>query len=405
MDEFNKKEDSQNRSDQDKGKKRFSFKQIVILVLIASFIGGTAIGAGYQLAGYIISGNLKGEMQQQSSLEENVNKNSSNKNTTPISQSNLTTQEIVKKVGPSVVSITSKVMTQDWFRNPSIQEGMGSGVIFQIDDKGVFILTNNHVIANSDELTVTFENNLQVKGEVVGVDEDSDLAVIKINKKNIPNALEGKIQVAEFGDSDKLTVGEKAIAIGNPLGYDDTVTVGVISALDRELQIADQNIKLIQTDAAINPGNSGGALVNNQGQVIGINTAKIADTEVEGIGFAIPINSAKPIIQELLKQGYVSRPYLGVMIKDIDEETSQIYKLPVGVLVVEVVENSAADKAGLQPGDVIIEIDGEKILSAEELTQKISNKKVGDKIHLIAVRNGDENKEFTITLKEKNAQE
>ncbi|WP_213818701.1 S1C family serine protease [Garciella nitratireducens] len=405
MDEFNKKEDSQNRSDQDKGKKRFSFKQIVILVLIASFIGGTAIGAGYQLAGYIISGNLKGEMQQQSSLEENVNKNSSNKNTTPISQSNLTTQEIVKKVGPSVVSITSKVMTQDWFRNPSIQEGMGSGVIFQIDDKGVFILTNNHVIANSDELTVTFENNLQVKGEVVGVDEDSDLAVIKINKKNIPNALEGKIQVAEFGDSDKLTVGEKAIAIGNPLGYDDTVTVGVISALDRELQIADQNIKLIQTDAAINPGNSGGALVNNQGQVIGINTAKIADTEVEGIGFAIPINSAKPIIQELLKQGYVSRPYLGVMIKDIDEETSQIYKLPVGVLVVEVVENSAADKAGLQPGDVIIEIDGEKILSAEQLTQKISNKKVGDKIHLIAVRNGDENKEFTITLKEKNAQE
>ncbi|RBP38712.1 S1C family serine protease [Garciella nitratireducens] len=405
MDEFNKKEDSQNRSDQDKGKKRFSFKQIVILVLIASFIGGTAIGAGYQLAGYIISGNLKGEMQQQSSLEENVNKNSSNKNTTPISQSNLTTQEIVKKVGPSVVSITSKVMTQDWFRNPSIQEGMDSGVIFQIDDKGVFILTNNHVIANSDELTVTFENNLQVKGEVVGVDEDSDLAVIKINKKNIPNALEGKIQVAEFGDSDKLTVGEKAIAIGNPLGYDDTVTVGVISALDRELQIADQNIKLIQTDAAINPGNSGGALVNNQGQVIGINTAKIADTEVEGIGFAIPINSAKPIIQELLKQGYVSRPYLGVMIKDIDEETSQIYKLPVGVLVVEVVENSAADKAGLQPGDVIIEIDGEKILSAEQLTKKISNKKVGDKIHLIAVRNGDENKEFTITLKEKNAQE
>ena len=296
-------------------------------------------------------------------------------------------------------------MTQDWFMNETAQEGMGSGVIIQVNDDGVFILTNNHVVADSNQLMVTFENNVQAEGKVLGVDEDSDLAVIKIDENNIPKEVKGKIKVAEFGDSNKLTVGEEAIAIGNPLGYDDTVTVGVISALDRKLQMADKNMKLIQTDAAINPGNSGGALVNSQGQLVGINTAKIADTEVEGIGFALPINSAKPIIEELLKRGYVSRPYLGVMIQDIDEETAQAYEIPVGVLIREVLEGSAAYKAGLQPGDVIIEVDGDKVLSADQLTKKISNKKVGDKITVTIVRNGNQNKEFNVTLKEKNNQQ
>ncbi len=405
MNHFSNEEDNAIKNEKDKKKKRFSFRQILILVLVASLVGGTAIGAGYQWAGYMISENAsEQESQGQSSLNTN-NQSGSTKNVTPTSQSGLTTQEIVEKVGPSVVSITSKVMTQDWFMNETAQEGMGSGVIIQVNDDGVFILTNNHVVADSNQLMVTFENNVQAEGKVLGVDEDSDLAVIKIDENNIPKEVKGKIKVAEFGDSNKLTVGEEAIAIGNPLGYDDTVTVGVISALDRKLQMADKNMKLIQTDAAINPGNSGGALVNSQGQLVGINTAKIADTEVEGIGFALPINSAKPIIEELLKRGYVSRPYLGVMIQDIDEETAQAYEIPVGVLIREVLEGSAAYKAGLQPGDVIIEVDGDKVLSADQLTKKISNKKVGDKITVTIVRNGNQNKEFNVTLKEKNNQQ
>ena len=165
--------------------------------------------------------------------------------------------------------------------------------------------------------------------------------------------------------------------------------------------MADKNLKLIQTDAAINPGNSGGALVNGRGQLIGINTIKIADSKVEGLGFAIPINYAKPIIQELLSQGYVSRPYLGIVAGDIDEEAAKIYKLPIGIYIHDVMSGSAAHKAGIRRGDVIIEIDGDKIITMEQLTKLISQKKVGDELTITIVRNGKETKELKATLLEK----
>lgn len=388
--------------------KRFTFKQIIAIVLVASLVGGGAIGAGYQVAGYILSPKVdQGVNNGDWSFENDSNAtkqeaNSSSEDITPMSQSGLTTQEIVNQVGPSVVSITSRVQTTDFFRNQILQEGAGSGVVFKVGDEGILILTNQHVVDSAQALTVTFDDNVRVDAQVVGADTDTDLAIIKIDSKDIPKELKGNVKAVEFGNSDDLTVGERAIAIGNPLGYNDTVTVGVISALDRELQMADKNMKLIQTDAAINPGNSGGALVNEQGQLVGINTAKISDTKVEGIGFAIPINQAKPIVEELVQQGYVSRPYLGIVAGDIDEEMSGVYKLPVGVYIYEVVKDSAADKAGLQVGDVIIEMDGDKILSMDQLTEIISSKEVGDKIAVTIVRNGEKNQELTITLQEKN---
>jgi serine protease Do len=385
-------------------KKGFSFKQVIIIAIIVSLVGGTAIGAGYNIAGLLIAENISGEdIIKDSSFEKSNNDNETADNTTQVTHNTkqLSIEEIVKKVGPSVVSITTRVETRDFFSNRSIQEGMGSGVIFEIGEEGIMILTNQHVVNNSQQLTVLFDEGVKADAKIVGTDADADLAVIQIAKADIPNGIEESIKAVEFGNSDSLSVGERAIAIGNPLGYNDTVTVGVISALDRELQLADKNLRLVQTDAAINPGNSGGALVNGQGQLIGINTIKIVDAQVEGIGFAIPINYAKPIIQELLDQGYVSRPFLGIVAGDIDEEASEIYKLPIGVYIHDVMEGSAAHKAGIERGDVIIEIDGEKILSMDQLTNLIADKKVGDELKITIIKNGKESRELTTTLQEK----
>lgn len=391
---------------QRESKKGLSFKQVIIIAIIVSLVGGAAIGAGYNVAGLLIAENISGgDIVQDSSFEKSMNSDEkgTTDNAAQLSHNNeqLSIEEIVEKVGPSVVSITTRVETRDFFMNRAIQEGMGSGVIFEIGEEGIMILTNQHVVNNSQQLTVIFDDGIKADAKIVGTDSDTDLAVIQIAKKDIPEGIEKSIKAVEFGNSDALSVGERAIAIGNPLGYNDTVTAGVISALDRELQLADKNLKLVQTDAAINPGNSGGALVNGKGQLIGINTVKISDTQVEGIGFAIPINYAKPIIQELLDQGYVSRPYLGIVAGDIDEEAAEIYKLPIGVFIHDVMDGSAAHKAGIERGDVIIEIDGDKILTMDQLTQLIANKKVGDEMQITIIKNGKENRELTVKLQEK----
>ena len=208
-----------------------------------------------------------------------------------------------KKVGPAVVGITNKAYVRDIFNRVQLTErGTGSGVIY---DKSGLIATNNHVVEGASEIIVSLTDGRSVKGNVLGADAATDLAVVKIDENNLP--------VADFGDSSTLQVGEPAIAIGNPLGLEfrGSVTAGVISALNRSIQLGERKFDLIQTDAAINPGNSGGALVNAEGEVVGINSAKIAVSGVEGIGFAIPINSAKPILDELAKKGRVVRPYIG----------------------------------------------------------------------------------------------
>lgn len=291
-----------------------------------------------------------------------------------------------KAVGPTVVGITNKAVARDWFNNPVETEGVGSGVIFKNDGGDSYIVTNNHVISGAKELVVSLPDGRSLKGKLVGADEMTDLAVVKVG--------DGKLPTAKFGDSDKIVVGEPAIAIGNPMGleFQGSVTSGVISALNRTLDISDKRVKLLQTDAAINPGNSGGALVNADGEVIGINSAKVAANGVEGMGFAIPINTVQTVIDSLMSKGYVARPYLGVSIFDPETAGRYGYQLNIdkGVYVFQLSLNGPCGKAGLQRGDIILKLDGKETNSVSDLREKVAEHKVGDTVKITYDRNGSE---------------
>jgi len=289
--------------------------------------------------------------------------------------------DIAKKVGPAVVGIVNKVQTRSFFGQIIEQEGSGSGIIMSPDG---YIVTNSHVVKGSSEIKVILNNGKEYQGKIIGQDERTDLAVIKIDANDL--------HYAEFGDSSQIEVGELAVAIGNPLGMEfaGSVTVGVISALNRTVTVDDKQLTLIQTDAAINPGNSGGALVNAYGQVIGINTVKIASTGVEGLGFAIPINEAKPVIEDLKAYGYVKgRPVIGISGRDVTEEDSKRYDIPVGIYVVSVAPYSGAELAGIQPADVNIKCNGKPIKTVKELNDIKNQYKAGDEIELTINRQGE----------------
>ncbi len=295
--------------------------------------------------------------------------------------------QAVKEVGPAVVGITTKVYDRDMFnRRVEVGQSVGSGVLF---DKKGYIVTNNHVVSGSKEVNVSLSTGKTVSGTVVGTDPSTDLAVVKIEGSD-------DLPVAELGDSDGLQVGETAIAIGNPLGleFQGTVTVGVISAMNRSLDDIDQRFKLIQTDAAINPGNSGGALVTADGKVVGINSAKIAKEGVEGMGFAIPINQAKGIIQQLIDNGKVTRAYLGVYAadKDIAQRYGYEWKHDKGVLVMKVASRSPVSLTDIQPGDYILAIDDKECNTMKEMREILDSHKPGDKITLTYEHNGRESK-------------
>jgi serine protease Do len=284
-------------------------------------------------------------------------------------------------VGPTVVGITNKAFARDIFnRQVVIEQGAGSGVIF---DANGYIVTNYHVVAKASEIVVSLADGRIVIGKVLGVDPATDLAVVKIDAPDLP--------VASFGDSDSLMVGEPAIAIGNPLGLEfrGSVTAGIISALNRPLEIGERRFKLIQTDAAINPGNSGGALVNADGVVIGINSAKIAVHGVEGIGFAIPISSARPILQSIIENGRVIRSYLGI--GALDKMSARRYgydiSIETGVYVVNLVPNGPAAKAGIQQGDIVLKISGNEIQDVNELRSVLDALPPGTKADVLIERN------------------
>ncbi len=372
------------------------FGKAVAWVLAGVLVGGGALGFGIG-AGIKYFDNSKFNSVY-------YMENPSTQAATPVSllPGNKSIVNIAEQVGPSVVPITSKIAVQDMFMNQTQSEGTGSGVIFNITKDAILIMTNNHVVDGATEVLVGLTDTLTLKAQLVGVDPDTDLAVVKVDKSQVPADQLSKVKPAVLGNSDAVKVGETAIAIGNPLGYSRTVTAGIISALDRRVDESLNRLSLIQTDAAINPGNSGGALVNSNGEVIGINTIKIADTKVEGIGFAIPINSTKPILDQLLTQGYVSRPYLGIAGRNIDAEMSKLYELPVGVIVMEVVPGSSAALGGVQKGDVLISFDGQQVTTMEQLITLISGHKVGDQVNLKWVREGKTKIEATVTLKDKN---
>ena len=289
-----------------------------------------------------------------------------------------------REVGPAVVGITNKAVARDWYNNQvQYEQGVGSGVIFSADG---YIVTNNHVIAGASEIVVSLPDGRNYAGTLVGTDELTDLAVVKIEAENLPAAV--------FADSSDLMVGEPAIAIGNPMGLElkGSVTAGVVSALNRTLSASDSTVQLIQTDAAINPGNSGGALVNAEAKVIGINSAKIATSGIEGIGFAIPSNTVRDIVNELLANGRVIRPYLGVSIFDKESAARQGYRLnaPKGVYVAEFSANGPAANAGIREGDLILSLDGKETNTLSSLRKVILSHKPGDVIKGVILRNNQE---------------
>ena len=287
--------------------------------------------------------------------------------------------QIAEAVGPSVVGVVIKHSFNDSIFSEQ-EAGSGSGIIISSDG---YIVTNSHVIEGASAIYVVLNNGENYSARVVGMDTKTDIAVIKIDAKNLAKA--------ELGKSSDLKVGELAVAIGNPLGleFQGSVTAGVISALDRSMEVDGRKYTLVQTDAAINPGNSGGPLVNKYGYVIGINTVKISSSATEGMGFAIPIDIALPIIEELIEKGYVSgRPQIGIEIMNITEAMSMQYNVPVGVYVVNVVFGSAAEKAGIKSGDIIIKADGISVSTAEMLNDVKDKYKVGDTLTLTIVREG-----------------
>lgn len=305
---------------------------------------------------------------------------------------------IVDNVMPSIVAITNTgtVTYNSFFGKQSQQsQSCGSGIIVSEDDDYLYISTNNHVVADAEELTVQFDDDSVVKAEIRGTDPDDDLAVVRVKKSDLGTDTYSKIKIATVADSDDIKVGSPAIAIGNALGYGQSVTTGVVSALNRTVTTQDSqtgetttNNNLIQTDAAINPGNSGGALINENGEVIGINSVKYSSTEVEGIGYAIPMSKAKPIIESLIQNGEYTnenQAYLGIKGGDVSSEMVA-YGFPQGVYVSSVSTGSGAANAGLQEGDIITAIDSTKISSMTELQSALKNYKAGDKVTLTFAR-------------------
>ena len=310
---------------------------------------------------------------------------------------------VAQKILPSIVGIRVEFPVNSIFLNQSgsTATAEGSGIIISEDG---YILTNNHVVSSASSSSYyslgeatkisvyLYNDSTAYEASIVGTDEETDLAVIKIDKTGLT--------AAELGDSDSVAVGEFAMAVGNPLGMQSSITAGVISGVNREVTDSDgKTFTVIQTDAAINSGNSGGALVNSQGQVIGINTLKVSATGVEGMGFAIPINSAKPIYEDLIQYNKVRRPYIGISGRDLDQATAQRNNLVEGVYVVSVEEFSAAEKSGIKAGDVIIRADGTDVKTMDELNAVKNTHNIGDQMTIVVNRNGEE-KELTLTLQE-----
>ena len=326
--------------------------------------------------------------------------------------------EIVDSAMPSVVSITNMSVqeVQSFFGGTQQQknESAGSGIIIGQNDTELLVVTNNHVVEGSDTLTVTFIDEESVEANIKGTDASKDLAVVAVPLDSIKESTMDAIAIAELGDSNELQVGEPAIAIGNALGYGQSVTTGIISATNRDLEMEGFDSKLIQTDAAINPGNSGGALLNANGQVIGINTVKVNANAVEGMGYAIPISDASDVITTLMnketrtKVADSEKGYIGIQGVDVTSDSAQMYNMPTGVYISEVIQGGGAEKAGLTKGVIITGLEGSTIDSMSTLQEQLQYYKAGEKVEL-TIQSPDKGGEYiegtvTVTLGENSQQ-
>lgn len=419
-DDYWNKQESENTDNQN----QTYYKEIIVkpeksrkhkFLVYLSIVLVTSIITSFTVGGFLYN-NFSNKLDEQVSALQKTAVQSSGNGTSNVSTStdsvtakttqlnssssgDLTVAEIAKKVGPSIVGIKMTVGSnrQSGYFGLGSQtsDSEGSGIIISKDG---YIMTNYHVVQYADpksntsnvKLTVYLPDKREATATFVGGDSDNDLAVIKINLTNLT--------VAELGDSSQVEVGDTAVAIGNPLGMEfaGSVTAGVISALNRQVDTGNTSLNLIQTDAAINPGNSGGALLNSKGQVIGINSAKISVTGVEGLGFAIPINTAKPIVEQLITYGHVTgKPLIGISAQEVSEEVSQMYGIPVGVYIVEVTQGGAAEKAGIQKGDIITKLDGKDVKTMSDIDAIKKTHKAGDTVKAVVSRNG---KSITVNL-------
>ena len=386
-------------------KSKLGFGKGVLIPFVSGVLGcSVVIGTCFGIPS--IRDNLLGKIIDSSSNSSNT-VNSGYVTQTSLSNYSDTAVYAANKILPSIVGIKVEYNVNSMISmfgrqsQTSTATASGSGIIISEDG---YILTNNHIVSTSSsesyyevseatKVTVTlFNDKTEYEAKIVGMDDQTDLAVIKIDKTGLSKA--------EFADSDNIKVGEFAMAVGNPLGMQSSITCGVISAVNREVTDSDgKKFTLIQTDAAINSGNSGGALVNSEGKVVGINTLKLSGTGIEGMGFAIPINSTTDITSQLIQYSKVKRPYIGISGMDLDEQTAKKYNLAAGVYVKSVEDFSAAEKAGIKAGDVIIEAEGKKISKMDELNEIKNSHNIGDELKIKVNRNGQE-KELTITLGE-----
>ena len=380
-----------------KPKKGYAKKVALVVgaaVLFGAVGGVTMQGTSY-LTGKLLGKNTKSTVGTTKTV-------SNAKLTTSTSTVTSDVSDIVENTLPSIVSITNMSVqeVQNFFGGISQQESesAGSGIIISQNDSELLVVTNNHVVEGSDTLTVTFNDGNSVEAQIKGTDSARDLAVVAVPLDKISDDTMNAIKVATLGDSDSLKVGEPAIAIGNALGYGQSVTTGIVSATVRTIDGFDG--EYIQTDAAINPGNSGGALLNANGEVIGINSAKINSSAVEGMGFAIPISDASDVIQNLMNKETRSkvsdeeRGYLGIKGYDVSEEGAQMYNMPTGVYVKEVMSGGGAEKAGLTKGSIITGFEGSSISGMSSLQEQLQYYKAGEEVTL-TVQIPDKNGEYT----------
>ena len=392
-------------------------KKVGAIALSAVLFGGVAAGS-YQGVNALFGTSTQTEAQATTSTKSSLLKTTSS----TTSKGTMDVTDIVKSAMPSIVSITSKSVqeVENYFgmfggRN-SIQqqevESAGSGIIIGKNDSELLIATNNHVIDGAETVSVSFVDNETYEATIKGTDSDKDLAVVAVPLSSISSDTMSKISVATIGDSSKLEVGEQVVAIGNALGYGQSVTTGIVSATNRTLDSEDSSeasydgISLIQTDAAINPGNSGGALLDMQGRVIGINSAKAAANGVEGMGYAIPISNAKSILEDLMnkktrtdKVDEADSAYVGIAGQGVSGEMSSLYGLPEGIYLTEVQDGSPAADAGLQKGDIITKFDGSSVTSRQDLKTQLAYYAAGEEVPVTIQRqNGSEYEEQKVTI-------
>lgn len=406
-----------NNNQNNKDKKQLAFLRIAVVILCLVCVG---------IIAWTFKMDDKKEQSQNTSTEE-TEKTEENKSNIELQHTQTSTSnfsgtymidvsEVVENVMPSIVAITSKTLVNSGNYGPSYwggkqyATGAGSGIIVSKSDTELLILTNKHVIEDAEQLSVKFIDDKSVDATVKGASTSKDIAIISIKLSSIDKETLNKIKIATIGNSKELKVGQGVIAIGNALGYGQSVTVGVISALDREVTIDNSSTNMIQIDAAINGGNSGGALLNSKGEVIGINSAKFSSSaysssaSIEGMGFAIPISDVEELIKKLMNGENLTeeqRGYLGVSGYIITNEDSQSNGIPTGFYISSIVKNSGSDKAGLSIGNIITEVDGNSVKQFNDISEMLETKKAGEKVKVkIKYASGREykEKELTITL-------